>query len=149
MYVARFSYDVSPANRQRAIDLIRDEVSAAMSAGYVARMLVPITRPPGGAALVFEVDIPQLDDLETLRHRGPGQSDISQWASDLSEILIQPPHVELLRIVEPKKASSLADVVDLHPAGQHARPDLTDDGATSGTGALPEANQRTIEPGTG
>ena len=28
MYLARFSYDVLPANRQRAIDLIRREVEA-------------------------------------------------------------------------------------------------------------------------
>ena len=33
MYLARFSYDVLPANRQRAIDLIRREVQAARRDG--------------------------------------------------------------------------------------------------------------------
>jgi hypothetical protein len=33
MYLARFSYDVLPANRQRAIDLIRREVEAAREEG--------------------------------------------------------------------------------------------------------------------
>ena len=32
-YLARFSYDVLPANRQRALDLIRREVAAARRAG--------------------------------------------------------------------------------------------------------------------
>jgi hypothetical protein len=31
MYLARFSYDVLPVNRQRAIDFIRREVEAARS----------------------------------------------------------------------------------------------------------------------
>ena len=33
MYLARFSYDVLPANRQRAVDLIRREVEAARREG--------------------------------------------------------------------------------------------------------------------
>ena len=33
MYLARFSYDVLPANRQRALDFIRREVEAATAAG--------------------------------------------------------------------------------------------------------------------
>ncbi len=33
MYLARFSYDVLPVNRQRAIDFIRREVEAARSEG--------------------------------------------------------------------------------------------------------------------
>ena len=41
MYLARFSYDVLPANRQRAIDLIRREVEAARRDGRNARLLVP------------------------------------------------------------------------------------------------------------
>ena len=51
MYLARFSYDVLPANRQRAIDLIRQEVEAARKEGRNARLLVPLTRGQGGAAL--------------------------------------------------------------------------------------------------
>jgi hypothetical protein len=33
MYLARFSYDVVPANRQRAIEFIRREVAAARETG--------------------------------------------------------------------------------------------------------------------
>jgi hypothetical protein len=56
MYLARFSYDVLPANRQRAIEFIQREVEAARREGRNARLLVPLTRGQGGAALQFEVD---------------------------------------------------------------------------------------------
>ena len=38
----------------------------------------------------------------------------------------------------------------MHPAGPHARPELTDEEATPGTGALPDvsSNQRDVDPGT-
>ena len=39
MYLARFSYDVLPVNRQRAIDFIRREVEAARGNGLNARLL--------------------------------------------------------------------------------------------------------------
>ena len=68
MYLARFSYDVLPADRQRAIDLIRREVEAAREEGRKARLLVPLTRGPGGAALQFEVELASLDQLEQVRH---------------------------------------------------------------------------------
>ncbi len=55
MYLARFSYDVPPADRQRALDLIRREVEAARREGRTARLLVPLTRGQGGAALELEV----------------------------------------------------------------------------------------------
>lgn len=37
----------------------------------------------------------------------------------------------------------------MHPAGPHARPELTDEEATPGTGALPDmtANDRDVDPG--
>jgi hypothetical protein len=59
MYLARFSYDVLPINRQRAIDFIRREVEAARGKGLNSRMLVPLTRGHGGgAALQFAVELP-------------------------------------------------------------------------------------------
>src|SRR3954452_18595343 len=63
LYLARFSYDVLPANRQRAIDLIRQEVEAARKEGRTARLLVPLPRGKGGAALRFEVEPASLDRL--------------------------------------------------------------------------------------
>jgi hypothetical protein len=51
MYIARFSYFVLPVNRQRAVDFIQREVKAAQSNQLTARLLVPLTRGPGGAAL--------------------------------------------------------------------------------------------------
>lgn len=37
----------------------------------------------------------------------------------------------------------------MHPAGPHARPELTDHEATPGTGALPDitANEKDVDPG--
>ena len=40
MYVARFSHDVLPVNRRRAIDFIQQEVKSASSKGHNARLLV-------------------------------------------------------------------------------------------------------------
>ena len=80
MYLARFSYDVLPINRQRAIDLIRREVEAARQTGLTARLLVPLTRNPGGAALQFEVELSSLDQLDQFRQRGVGSGDETEVA---------------------------------------------------------------------
>ena len=57
MYIARFSYDIAPINRQRAIELIRREVETARSNNQSARLLIPLTRAHGAAALQFEVEL--------------------------------------------------------------------------------------------
>lgn len=99
MYLARFSYDVLPADRQRAVDLIRREVEAARSAGLGARLLIPLTRGPGQAALQFEMDLQSLDELDRFRHRGVGSgSETHDWMQAFSEILLAPPVVEVLRV---------------------------------------------------
>ena len=97
MYLARFSYDVLPVHRQRAMDFIRREVAAAGKAGLRARLLVPLTRGQGGAALQFEVALTSLDQLEGLRHRG-GSAAPQDWMHAFSEILTAPPQVEILRV---------------------------------------------------
>ena len=99
MYLARFSYDVLPINRQRALDFIRREVEAARGNGLNARLLVPLTRGHGdGAALQFEVELTQLDQLDQFRNRGIGSSkETSNWMHAFSEILAAPPCVEILR----------------------------------------------------
>jgi hypothetical protein len=100
-YLARFSYDVLPANRQRALDLIRREVAAARRAGRGARLLVPLTRGHGGgAALQFEVELTSLDQLERVRHDGGPDEDIGDLMHAFSEILVSPPGVEILRVDE-------------------------------------------------
>jgi hypothetical protein len=100
MYLARFSYDVLPVNRERAIDFIRSEIEAARREGLQARMLVPLTRGQQGPALQFEVQLSNLEQLEEVRHRGgPGQ-DTSDWMPAFSEILRSPPEVEILRVDE-------------------------------------------------
>ena len=106
MYLARFCYDVLPVNRQRAIDFIRREVEAARGNRLNARMLVPLTRGPGeGAALQFEVELTNLDQLDQFRSRGVGSSqETSDWMHAFSEILTSPPCVEILRIEETKAA---------------------------------------------
>jgi len=54
MYLARFSYEIKPVDRDRAVALIRREVDSAAANGLKARLLVPLTRALGGAALQFE-----------------------------------------------------------------------------------------------
>jgi hypothetical protein len=100
VYLARFSYDVLPADRQRALDLIRREVAAARRAGRDARLLVPLTRGHGGAALQFEVALASLDQLERVRHDGGPDEDIGDLMHAFSEILLAPPAVEILRVDE-------------------------------------------------
>ena len=89
-----------PINRERAIDFIRGEIDAARREGLQARLLVPLTRGQGGAALQFEVELSNLEQLDRVRHRGgPGQ-DTSDWMRAFSEILRSPPEVEILRVHE-------------------------------------------------
>ena len=47
MYLARFSYDVLPVNRQAAVEFISREVEAARGNGLNARLLIPLTRGHG------------------------------------------------------------------------------------------------------
>lgn len=102
MYLARFSYDVLPVNRDRALDFIRREAEAARAAGLTARVLVPLTRGPGGAGLQFEVELRNLDELDTFRSRGVGSDQqTGDWMHAFSEILLSPPAVELLRVDAP------------------------------------------------
>ena len=101
MYIARFSYDVSPVNRQRALDFILREVEAARRDNLNARLLVPLTRGQGGAALQFEVELTSLDQLDGLRRGGVGSTEeTGNWMHAFSEILASPPYVEILRVVE-------------------------------------------------
>jgi hypothetical protein len=105
VYLARFSYDVLPANRQRAIDFIRREGDAARRDRVAARLLVPLTRGQGGAALQFEVELQSLDQLKQVRQRGGGpDEDTGSWMHAFSEILLAPPGVEILRVDEAEAA---------------------------------------------
>lgn len=101
MYLARFSYDVLPVNREGALAYVRREVEAARDRGFNARLLVPLTRPPGGPALQFEIELQSLDELETFRHRGVGSgAETADWMHAFSEILLAPPAVDILRVDE-------------------------------------------------
>lgn len=102
MYLARFSYSVLPVNRDRAIELIHRELDAARKQKLEARLLVPLTRGPGGAALQFEVELAKLDQFDTFRERGiEDEEETGRWMQQFSEILLSPPEVELLRIETP------------------------------------------------
>ncbi|MEA2515183.1 MAG: hypothetical protein QOF33_1938 [Thermomicrobiales bacterium] len=99
MYVARFSYAIRPVDRDRALHLLGQEVEAARKQGLEARLLVPLTRASGGAALQYEVTVPNLDAFEAFREQGVGgEAGTRSWARELSELLLEPPAVELLRI---------------------------------------------------
>jgi hypothetical protein len=96
MYLARFSYDFRPADRDRALELIRREVEGATASGLKARMLIPLTRALGGPALQFEVELTSLDQLDSFRQKTAQDGD--DWIRDFSQILISPPAVEILRV---------------------------------------------------
>jgi hypothetical protein len=99
MFLARFSYDILPVNRGRALELIQREVDAARAKGLAARLLVPLTRGSDGSALQFEIELKSLDELEQFRHRGVGSTDETcDWMHRFSEILVSPPQVEILRV---------------------------------------------------
>jgi len=103
MYLARFSYSVLPVNRQNAINFIQRELEAAKRKGFAARLLIPLTRGPGGAALQFEVELSSLDQFEEFRERGiDSDEETGKWMNAFSEILLSPPEVELLRITRPR-----------------------------------------------
>lgn len=98
MYVARFSYNFKPVDRDRAMDLLGREVRAAGEQGLRARLLVPLTRAAGGAALQVEVEFDALDGFDRYRDQGLGSADDTRsWLRELSDILLEPPAVELLR----------------------------------------------------
>jgi hypothetical protein len=99
MYRARFSYEVLPVNRQAAMDFILREVEAARSNGLNARLLIPLTRAHGGAALQFEIEMTSLDRLDQFRSRGVGSGEeTGDWMHAFSAILLAPPVVEILRV---------------------------------------------------
>jgi hypothetical protein len=100
MYLARFSYDVKPVDRQRAIEFIRRQLDAAHGKSLHARMLVPLTRGQDGAALQFEVELTSLDQLDQFRNRGVGsnEQDTGSWMHAFSEVLAAPPAIEVLRV---------------------------------------------------
>ena len=101
MYLARFSYNVLPTHRKRAVDFIRREVEAARANGLRAHLLVPLTRGQGDPALQFEVELTSLDDLERFRHAGVGSDrETANWMHAFSEILTSPPLVEILKVDE-------------------------------------------------
>ena len=107
MYLARFSYDVLPKDRQRAIDFIMREVEAARGKDLKARLLVPLTRGQGGCALQFELELARLDQLDQFRERGvETHEETGDWMNSFSEILVGPPLVEILRIAEEKQPRS-------------------------------------------
>lgn len=97
MYLARFCYDIKPVDRDHAIGLIRREVEAAAAKGLNARLLVPLTRALGGAALQFEVELTSLDQLDSFRHEAASGGS-GGWMREFSQILVSPPAVEVLRV---------------------------------------------------
>ena len=98
MYLARFSYEIKPVDRDRAMELIRQEVESAVAKGMKARLLVPLTRALGGPALQFEVELTSLDQLESFRHEAASEGS-GHWMRDFSQILVSPPAVEVLRVI--------------------------------------------------
>jgi hypothetical protein len=60
-----------------------------------------LTRGERGAAPQFEVELASLDQLDQFGHSGIESSErTSRWMQAFSEILICPPEVAILRLVE-------------------------------------------------
>jgi hypothetical protein len=105
MYLARFSYDIAPKHRDRALQSMEQELESARKQGLEARILIPLTRSHGGPALQFEVALTSLDQLEKFRHgAAASRDDTSSWMQAFSEILTAPPAVEILRVQEPQRS---------------------------------------------
>ncbi|HEU0113580.1 MAG TPA: hypothetical protein VFQ80_02850 [Thermomicrobiales bacterium] len=107
MFIARFSYRIKPVDREQALALLAHEVNAARDQGMEARLLVPLTRAPGGASLQYELVAADLDSLDAFREQGVGgEASTRAWLRELSEILLEPPSVELLRVADATEANA-------------------------------------------
>ena len=74
-------------------------MEAARQTGLSARLLVPLTRSHGGAALQFEVELSSWIKSISSRQRGVRSGEeTADWMQSFSEILIAPPAVEILRV---------------------------------------------------
>ena len=101
MFIARFSYDVLPVNRDQALQLIAREVAGARARGLSARLLIPLTRGQGGSALQYEVEVESLGLLDQFRTSGIGsEAETASWMREFSALLTAPPAVEILRVAE-------------------------------------------------
>lgn len=99
MYIIRFSYDFLPKHRQQALALIQREVEGARSRGLQARLLIPLTRAPGGPSLHYEIELEHLDEFDDFRNTGIGSAEATgEWMRELSELLTAPPVVEIVRV---------------------------------------------------
>jgi len=88
-------------DREAALGFIRRELAAIHQRGLPARLLVPLTRPHGGTALQFEVEMESLDQFDPFRRRGVGSpGETEDWMREFSEVLTAPPSVETRRIIE-------------------------------------------------
>ena len=101
MYIVRFSYDFLPVHRQQVIALIEREVEGARAQGLQARLLVPLTRAPGGPSLHYEIELERLDLFDEFRSTGIGSvQETGDWMRQLSELLTAPPAVEISRVAD-------------------------------------------------
>jgi hypothetical protein len=76
-------------------------VAAAREKGLTAKLLIPVTRGQGGAALQFELELTSLDQLDQFRQRGVSSDEETRnWMHAFSEILLAPPVAEILRLDE-------------------------------------------------
>lgn len=99
-YLARFSYDFHPVDRDKAMEFIKRELDDAREIGLQARILVPFTRGSSSAAVEFEVELENLNQLDQYRHR-PSSASLGQkstWMHAFSSILRGPPIVEILSV---------------------------------------------------
>jgi hypothetical protein len=65
------------------------------------RLLVSLMRPRGEPALQYEIVVDHLNAIEQFREQGVGgEANTRAWLHELSSILLEPPSIEVLRIVD-------------------------------------------------
>ena len=100
MYLVRFCYELKPTDRDTALKIVRREAQAAAEKGYTGRLLIPLTRGEGGAALEYELEVPSLDEIETFREAAIDSDEDAthDWMREFSHLLLAPPIVTIYRI---------------------------------------------------
>ena len=119
---ARYIVSVTGTSFGVSILLTDDGVDLGRSCDGAARLLVPLTRSPGGAALQVEVEFDSLDAFDRYRDQGLGSAgDTRSWIRELSDILLEPPAVELLRSADGPTASQGDQQSGEEPSGERRR----------------------------
>jgi hypothetical protein len=112
MYIARFFYEFALKDRDEALGLVMREHRRAQQLGLTARVLVPFTSSSTDVSLQFEMDVHDLNELETFRHQELGQPQESHVRRS-AEAFAVPPHVEIFHLRASYEATAAHQLIKL------------------------------------